>query len=147
MNIKDGDFSLVCGFTLVSFIFLQTCWVWSSLVSALSSNLASVSLTFTCTRIIVQSSFRLSLFNRQVKHLIFIAGMLLCSKSRVDILNIGSRWKHTFVAFPSRKYLCWCFGCSLWTSWSNVIWTSYQLDYLCQQGTYALFAIRALTGT
>ena len=61
---------------------------------------------------------------------------LTCSKSRAYLLNLWSRWKHTLLSFPSRKYLRWCFWCSLWTSWSYVVWTSHQLDYLCQQGTY-----------
>lgn len=138
MNIKDGDLSLVCGYTPVSFIFLQICWVWSSSVSALSSNLASVSLAFSI-------KFSTFFFKSPNETFDLYRGNITCSKSRAYLLDIGSRWKHTFVPLPSRKYLCWCLGCSLRTSWSNVIRTSHQLDYLCQQGTFVLSAKPALT--
>lgn len=46
ISIKDGDFSHVSGCTLESFIFLQICWVWFWLGSALSSSLDLVCLLF-----------------------------------------------------------------------------------------------------
>ena len=109
---------------------LVTCvWLHAGILHLLTNML---SLIFIGIRLEQQFGFsKLFCLNALSSKLRHFNLWLTCSKSRAYLLNLWSRWKHTLLSFPSRKYLCWCFWCSLWTSWSYVVWTSHQLDYLC----------------
>ncbi|KAL0393495.1 UNVERIFIED_CONTAM: hypothetical protein Slati_4315700 [Sesamum latifolium] len=59
--------------------------------------------------------------------------------SRAGLPVVRNWWEHTVFSIYSEEYICWSFWCSVWTSWSNVIRVTYQLDNLYKQGCSTVY--------
>lgn len=55
-----------------------------------------------------------------------------------NILIVGIGREHTFLPLYSKQHFSWCLWCPVWPPWSNALWAIDKLDYLHQQGNWAL---------